>query len=88
MTIDKNKDNIEIIFLNKKGVAKITPKIIKKKLDLSPVNKIVEGYKISNKKGIILNFFILNNNKQGKKNKLMKPPAINSSPKKPEFLIP
>ena len=59
MTIDKNKDNIEIIFLNKKGVAKITPKIIKKKLDLSPVNKIVEGYKISNKKGIILNFFYI-----------------------------
>ena len=68
---DKNKDNNEFLYLNKKGVAKINPKIIKKKLDLSPVNKMVEGYKINNEKGIILNLFILNNNKHGKKNKFI-----------------
>ena len=52
MTIDKNKDNIEIIFLNKKGKLKSPLRSSKKKLDLSPVNKIVEGYKISNKRNI------------------------------------
>ena len=85
-------DNInaikESLFFIKNGRANTSPKIIKKKLDLSPVNKIVEGYKINNKKEISLYFLILNNNKHGKKNKFIKPPAINSSPKKPEFLIP